>query len=307
MTGSQRTTLPTYALIGVARAGTTAIAEALRRHPGAFFTTPKEPHYFAFAGQSLAFTGPGDDTGINQAAITDTGAYLALYDGSGDSLARGEGSVSTFYYYEHAIPAIHSLSPELRMIVVLRDPVDRAFSSFQYQRMRGREPESDFAAALAAEPSRREAGWHHIWHYTGMSRYADALEAFISTFGRERLCVLMYDDVVADPEAALQQVYRHLGLDPAGAPVPGAPRVNTSGETRLATVQAVANQLRRRPAIRKAGRLLVPFAARERLRRWNQGSASVPESMRRELAPTFAADLDRVERLLGRSVPRWGR
>lgn len=300
-------TLPTFAVIGAARSGTTAITEALRRHPAAFVTTPKEPHYFAFAGQELAFRGPGDAEGINLAAVTDTERYLALYDGSDGYVARGEGSVSTLYYHQEATKAIAAVNPAMRLLVVLRDPVDRAFSSFQYQRMLGREPEPDFATALGLEEERRAAGWHHLWHYSAMSRYADALEAFTRTFGADQLCVLMYDDVTTDPSGALRRTYEHLGLDPGGAGVAGAPRVNSSGSARSKRTQAALNRMSGSPRLKSAGKRVVPFAVRERVRQWNQSETTVPRGARDALAPRFVGDLARAEEILGRRLPAWGR
>jgi hypothetical protein len=300
-------TLPTFAVIGAARSGTTAVIEALRRHPDAFVTDPKEPHYFAFAGSPPRFTGPGDDTGINARAITSTDAYLALYAAAAASPARGEGSVTTLYYYEHAIAAIEALCPDLRLVVLLRDPVERAFSSYQYLRVRGRESATDFRTALALEDTRRADGWQHLWHYTAMSRYADALSAFVAAFGRDRLCVLAYDDLSASPGPALDRVYRHLGLAPDRAGGAAAPRVNTSGSTRSALAQRLLTRPGGPAPLRRAARRLVPYAMRERVRSWNQAQASLGAADRADLAPLFFDDLDRVERLLGIRLPRWGR
>ncbi len=299
-------TLPTFAVIGAARSGTTAITEAVRRHPDAFVTQPKEPHYFAFAGQPPRFTGPGDDSGINQRAVTRTDDYLALYRGGESRVARGEGSVTSLYYFDHAIPVMAELVPDLRLVVVLRDPVERAFSSFQYLRLRGREVEHDFLTAVSLEDRRREAGWQHLWHYTAMSRYADALAAFVEAFGRERLCVLVYDDLAADP-APLHEVYRHLGLDPVRAPAGGAPRVNTSGRSRSRLASSALHRLEGRAGVRRAARRLVPYQVRERVRGWNQQPAELTRAERTALAPRFVEDLDRTERLLGIKLPVWGR
>ncbi len=296
-------TLPNFAIIGAARSGTTAIAEALRRHPDAFVTTPKEPHYFAFAGQALDFRGPGDAEGINATAVTDPAAYRLLYEGSELRLARGEGSVSTLYFFRSAIPTISATNPDMRLVAVLREPVDRAFSAFQYLRVRGREPEADFATAVSLEAGRRAAGWHHLWHYTAMSRYADAVEAFLAAFGPDRLRVLFYDEVTADPATALRQVYVHLGLDPGRAPVTEAPHVNRSGRPRSVRTQAAINSLGSSPRMRRAGRLLVPFGVRERVRGWNQTTESVSLDVRAELAPLFKDDLARLAGLVGRSLP----
>src|SRR5688572_19388263 len=123
---------PTFLVAGAGRCGTTGLVEGLRTHPDVFVTHPKEPHYFALHGQTVDFKAPGDQATINQVAVTDRDAYLALYDGAGNARARGDGSVSTLYYYQRAIPEILAVNPEMRIVIMLREPVDRAFSSYQY-------------------------------------------------------------------------------------------------------------------------------------------------------------------------------
>jgi len=89
-----------FVVVGAARAGSTAVTEALRAHPHIFVTRPKEPHYFALSGRPVNFSGPGDDTTINRVAVTDVEQYRAHYPPGGGYRALGEGSVSTLYYHE---------------------------------------------------------------------------------------------------------------------------------------------------------------------------------------------------------------
>ena len=106
-----------------------------------FVTQPKEPHYFALHGTTPAFTAPGDDATINRVAVTDRHAYLALFPPEHDFIAYGDGSVSTLYYHERAIPEILATCPDVRVVVMLREPVARAYSAFQYLAARGFEPQ----------------------------------------------------------------------------------------------------------------------------------------------------------------------
>ncbi len=297
-------TIPTFVVAGAARAGTTALTEGLRSHPDCFVTTPKEPHYFAFAGEKPAFTGPGDREGINKKAITRREDYLALYRGAGSLVARGDGSASTLYYYDKAIAEIESINPAMRVVIVLRDPVERANSSFQYLRGMGRETVTDFGSALDLEAGRIAAGWHHLWHYAGMSHYADAVEAFVSTFGTA-VHVVFYDDLVRDAEQTLASVYRHLGVDPGRAPGGGTPTVNASGQPRLVGVDRAFAALRRSMVVRSAVRRSVPYRTREKIRSWNLTGAAAPPTARARLRPMFAADLARLADVLGRELPPW--
>ena len=89
------------------------------------------------AGETAAFSGPGDAETINRVAVTDPAAYRELFRGAESFAARGDASVSTLYYSAKAAPRLKALNPDARVILVLRDPVDRAFSSHQYLRNRG--------------------------------------------------------------------------------------------------------------------------------------------------------------------------
>ena len=97
-----------------------------------FVTTPKEPDYFAYPGQRLSFRGPGDDLAVNHPSVTDRADYLALYPHNPGPEALGEGSVSTLYHYERSIPEIRQVAPDARIVVLLREPVERAHSAFDY-------------------------------------------------------------------------------------------------------------------------------------------------------------------------------
>ena len=207
---------PQFLIIGAARSGTTALFQYLAEHPGLFLTEPKEPHYFALAGSTPAFTGPGDRQTINRLAVPDREAYLRLYRDARPDQVRGEASVSTMYYPE-AVTRVREMVPDARLVCMLRDPVDRAFSAYGFMRTRGWEPCETFEEALADEPRRIAEGWHHIWHYAAMSRYGEQLRHVREVFPREQLLVLRHGDMTADPDAVLARVYAHIGVR-AGPP-----------------------------------------------------------------------------------------
>jgi hypothetical protein len=300
------TTGPDFVVAGAARAGTTALVEGLRRHPEVFLTAPKEPHYFALHGREPDFRGPGDDRHLNQVAVTRLEDYLALYP-TGGTARCGEGSVSTLYYHERALPEILRMNPDLRVVVLLREPVERAWSSFQYLRNSGREPLTDFLAAVAAEPARRDARWHHLWHYTAMSHYADALDAFRSTLGRDQVGVWFHDDLDRDHAGTVRDVLRFLEVDPALAKDAAVARVNASGAPRLAWANRAMAWASARPALRDTARRVTTWQFREAVRTRLLRRDDVPTAARRELGPLFTADLRRLRALLddGRALPAW--
>ncbi len=296
---------PTFLIAGAARAGSTAVAEALRTHPDAFVTQPKEPHYFAFAGQKVAFTGPGDDATINRVARTDRDDYLSLFPREHRYLALGEGSVSTLYYHDRSIPAIQAINPEMRIIILLRDPVERAYSSYQYLRVRGFEPLDDFLTAVEEEPRRRQAGWHHLWHYTAMSRYAESVGRFRQAFGPDQVGVWFYDSLTESPQRCLAEIHAFLGLDVERAASSQPPKVNVSGKPRQAVLQSAIRWASRHEVARNTLKRTVPFGLRERVRSLNLRPNQAPAADRAQLADRFAADLETLADLLGQPLPAW--
>lgn len=301
---------PTFLIAGAARAGTTSLAEGLRQHPRVFVTQPKEPHYFAFHGQRVDFRGPGDADTINRVVVSDRAAYLRLFPrqhdaGAPDFLALGDGSVSTLYYAERAAPEIVALNPELRVVVVLREPVDRAYSSFQYLRARGFEPAEHFLDAVADEPARRAAHWHHLWHYLAMSHYAADLQILQDTLGRAQVGVWFYDDLQRDYAGTLRGVQDFLGLPVDTAQDLAVPRVNVSGTPRLPVVSKAIQKATSNAVLRRTVRRLTSYRLREMVRRSGLRPAAATAAERAELAPRFTADLQRLRPLVDGPVPTW--
>ncbi len=298
-------TTPNFLVVGAGRAGTTGLVEGLRTHPRVFVTSPKEPHYFGLHDTRVQFQGPGDDATINRVAMTDRASYLTLYADTDGFLARGDGSVSTLYYAGHAVPEILDMNPQMRLVVMLREPVDRAYSSYLYMRGRGFEPCDRFSDALDDEERRRELNWHHLWHYTAMSRYADGLSRLQNSVGRDRVGVWFYDDLQARYAAVVSEVLRFLDVPPDDAEAVGVGRVNVSGTPRNALVHRAIPWLTRNEALRSTVKKMTSFEFRERLRRSSLRPSSVPPEVREQVTGRFDEDLRRVGELVDGPVPDW--
>jgi len=298
-------TVPTFLVVGAGRSGTTGLVEGLRTHPRVFVTQPKEPHYFALHGQTAAFRGPGDAATINRLAVTDRDDYLDLFPQQHDYLALGDGSVSTLYYADRAVDEMRSVNPDMQAVVILRDPVERAYSSYLYMRARGFEPEENPLDAFADEPRRRAENWHHLWHYESMSRYAGNLATLQQALGRDRVGVWFHDHLTDDYAGTVSSVLRFLGLPPDPAEGAGVPRVNVSGTPRLAIVQRAIVAATRNDVIRRTVKGATSFRLRERIRRSSLRPSSVPPEVQRHFAGCFDDDLAALAPLLGATRPPW--
>ncbi|MGY1987910.1 sulfotransferase family protein [Blastococcus sp. SYSU DS0669] len=291
-----------FLVIGAARSGTTALTSFLGEHPDVFVSTPKEPHFLAFPGGAPVFTGLGDDDLVNRTAVREEESWRALFDGRAEP-RLGEGSVTTLAHPGSAIPAIERCcAPGCRLVVMLRDPVDRAFSSWLYLRSRGYDA-GTFEECLAAEEERTRAGWSHMWQLARLSRYAEQLAPFTAAFG-DRLLVVVQEEFSADPAGHLRRVLEFLEVDPS-VPIDPTRRVNASGLPRSRAVTAAQNVLRRSPALRRLVTAAVPQRQRERVRAANLAPTTIDPATRAGLAASFADDVGALQDLLGRRLTAW--
>lgn len=296
-------TKPNFLIIGAARSGTSALAEFLRQHPDVYFSDPKEPHFLSFAGETLRFQGRGDDIMMNQRAITDSDGYWKLFEGAKSNQAVGEGSVSTLYYHAQSIPRILEHLPNVKLIVVLRNPIDRAFSSYLYMRSRGHEEHTDFGQALDAEASRMTDHWHHIWHYTHMGFYEEQLAPFRQAFG-DRLRVYLHEDMTQCGTSFFQDIYSFLGVDPGFRPKTEI-EINRSGEPKNQLLQRLIRETVRRPWLRTLVRTALPRQLRMRLQSGNLKRDEMPQDARQRLTTLYTPRVRQLSQMLGRDLEPW--
>lgn len=173
--------LPNFLIIGAAKAGTTSLYSYLKQHPDIFMSSWKEPKFFSLEGEKLDFQGPSQI--INTDSINNLESYLELFEGVKDETAIGEAS--PIYLYSPKAPAnIKKYIPDAKLIVVLRHPAERAFSSFAHLIRAGYETLS-FEEALEEEPQRIKEKWAPLWYYKEKGFYAQQLERYFELFDRE--------------------------------------------------------------------------------------------------------------------------
>lgn len=218
-------TLPDFLVIGAPKAGTTALHSALSRHPGLFMSPVKEPKFFLTDGPPPARGGGPGDVQTYREHVWRREDYEALFAAAPAGSLCGEST--PFYLYDHAAQRrIRALIPQARLIVILRDPVERAHSNWTHLWSAGLEPIGDFVRACAAEDERAAAGWAAFWHYTRLGRYGEQLDHLFTVFPRDQVLILRYRALVDVPEAALDDICGFLGV-PQGI-IAEVPRENVT-------------------------------------------------------------------------------
>jgi hypothetical protein len=202
--------LPDFLIAGVPKAGTTALHAALTRHPQLFLPAVKEPKFFLSDGPPGNSGGPGDAQ-TYQEHIWRREDYEKLFVPAPRGSRRGEAT--PFYLYDTAAhERMHRLIPNARIVLLLRDPVDRAHSNWTHLWTAGLEPEADFLTACRLEAERKAAGWADFWHYVSLGRYGEQLQHLLRFYSREQILLLRYQDLRYAPAATLDRVCEFIGV-----------------------------------------------------------------------------------------------
>ena len=294
--------LPTFLVIGAARSGTTALYLYLRQHPNVFMSRGKETNFFAFEGEALDFRGPGAEF-VNNSVVT-LNAYCRLFADAPEGAAIGEAS-PLYLYSPHAAERIHARLPDARLIAILRNPIEQAYSHYLYARKEAIEPLPDFMAALDAQEDRRKARWQPLFQYVDFARYHVQLRRYLAHFRRDRIKLFLYEDFAADPVRVMQQIFRFIGVDDAFVPDVSV-RANAGGVPKSEWWQSVV--MRPNPASKLIGSLLPPEArrrVRDALSGINTRREGMPAEARARLRRELRSDIVALQALIERDLSKW--
>lgn len=296
--------MPNFLVIGASKSGTTSIHRYLEQHPEVYVSTLKEPKFFALEGERPDYKGPGDGEAWRD-SVTSIGEYEALFDGTTDERAVGEVS-PVYLYSEKAVGRIKHHVPDAKLIAVLRNPVERAYSSFLHKRRDGREPFDDFVQALDAEDERMREGWAYGWRYTRVGFYYGQLKRYFDAFAPGQIRVYLYEDLMDDPVGLMWDIYGFLGVDDTFIPDMSR-RHNVSGIPKNRFVHSL---LRGRNPVKTALKPLFPKEMRKRLlvdlQNRNLKKAPVmPSEARRRLTEAYREDILKLQGLIDRDLSGW--
>ncbi|MEM7273457.1 MAG: sulfotransferase [Actinomycetota bacterium] len=288
---------PSFFVIGAYRSGTTTLYRLLRQHPGVFLPLKKEPNFFAVDGN------PDASDVLREWAVLDRPSYEALYRDCGPDQVAGDVSPE-YLASPYVAPHLAATVPDARLVAVLRNPIDRAWSDFLLHRRDGNEPCERFADALDQQEARTRDGDHRAGHYIDTGRYADQLRRYHDHFDPSQLQVHTFEDLTADPVGTMGQIFGHIGVA-TDVEIDPEPPVNASGVPRN---PAVASLLKARNHLR-------PYVNRsmiERVRpvweRFLSGQLDRPmlsDQDRARLVELYADEIEDIGQILGRDLSHW--
>lgn len=314
MRGSQATVAdtptrtPNFVIIGAAKSGTTSLYRYLSQHPRIYMSPRKHTRFFAYETENPAFRGPGPVDPPTPYAVADIESYHALFDGVTDETAVGEASHS-YLYQAQAAERIKDYEPGIKLIAILRNPAERAFSHHRQLVRNGRERIASFTEALEAEDARVRDDWWPDFHYSGIGLYHQQLQRYFEQFGQDQIKVYLYEDLSRDPASMLRDVFRFLEVDDSFMPEASI-RYNASGLPKNRAVHTILQKLRRvEPA---ASRVFSERQMRFLLRigsglhNRNLTSQRLSPELRAEVTEAhFREDILKLQSLIRRDLSAW--
>lgn len=249
MSHDTETFAPDFFVVGAAKAGTTAIYNWLSVHEEVFVPMVKEPGFFAYKNRrAQPRKGPFDPKYCAQITTSERD-YRSLYKTAGQRLC---GDVSPVYLLDENAPAeIYTARQDARIIMVLRNPVERAFSQFMHHIRDGLEESPTFEEALKKEDQRLRDGWSWGHGYATHGHYLAQVQRFFERFPRHQILVLEFNALQVSPELCWQKICDHLGIETT--PLKYNEKVNVaSGLSTVPSRPGVLRSLQHPGAVQKA-------------------------------------------------------
>jgi len=293
---------PDFFIVGAPKCGTTAMQDYLGQHPDIFMPEMKEAHFFGADLDAPVF-------------FRDEKKYLALFTKAQNERRVGEASVY-YLYSKRAATEIKAFAPDASIIAMLRNPVEMIYSLHSQRLYNGNEDIEDFEAALDAEEDRKRGlrlpKDRHLLaglFYRDVAKYSDQLQRYIETFGREKLKVIIFDELKRNTAEVYKDTCLFLGVDPTFNPLIRV--INGNKGVRSVTYR---NIIFRPSVLRTVARRVIPDTPRRKIikvlervnLKYEERPPMNPE-LKQRLKEEFRPEVEKLSHLLGRDLTYWSR
>jgi hypothetical protein len=310
--------LPNVVIAGERRSGTTSLAKWLEVHPDVYLHPRLDMAYFVddpLVGRRQWLDGEVDRDAWEQTHSVDH--YCSLFVAGEGKTAIGEKSAD-YLFWQPAHERLARFLPEAKFIIILRDPVQRAWSHYWNEVGKGRETLS-FVDALRAERARCRGSAYARDHLSYRTRgyYDVSLKRFYQCVARDRVHVVVLEECLANPVKSLADVFAFMGVDPQLGLQRAGQQFNENWTTiprpwtclpGLKTADRLWNQLAQRAARRISSDIYRARRIHQRLMwisRRNKTHMALPRQLRRDLADHFEPNIKHLERMIDRPLDIW--
>lgn len=308
MKNNTKESLPNFLIVGAAKSGTTSLHAYLSRHPDVLMSTPKEPKYFSNKINTISFSGEGDIEAYNNIVKSKT-EYENLFKAEKDFIIKGESSADSLYYFKKVIPLIKKELKEPYILILLRNPIQRAFSAYSHLIRDEREINS-FEEGLIKESERKELGYEFIWYYKDAGLYYNQVKSYMENF--KNCKVILFDDLKKDSQLVVDDICDFLKL--TKFKIKKDKVYNISGIPKKNLQTFLYNKfIKKRSFLRKvAGMFLkenqkkqIAIFLKEVLFSKQLKKLEMKPETKNKLIDFFKEDILKLEKLIGRDLQHW--
>lgn len=298
--------MPNFLIIGAPKAGTSSLYAYLKQHPEIYMSSVKEPHFFMLDGREVDFQGPGDRIRFSS-AVYQLEDYQKLFEGASNEIAIGEAS-TTYLGSDKAAYHIKQHIPDVKLIAILRNPIDAAYASFLHLMRDGDESINIFSLALQAEQERIKNNWGLMWRYQQKGFYSQQVKRYLELFERSQIRIYLYEEFKEEPRKVLFDIFSFLNVDPSFDP-----NMSLKHNVSAMPKSMMMNKILAKPnPIKDTLKLLVPSGIRsqlyEKIRVWNLNEFRKPEISVKDkgyLKQVFQDDILKLQDLIERDLSAW--
>lgn len=306
-----RQKLPNLIIPGAQKSGTTYLVSLLAQHPKIFVPTAKEPAYF-LANRFDEIVWPNGKP--RRYAFKDLEDYLSLYENAPtESLWRVDATTGYFCYPDIA-SAVKEMCGSCKVICLIRQPVERAWSAHQYQIEKGGESINDFQEALRFQENRDlDKTVAHPYIETGM--YAQNIGHWVKNFGLENVHILTFENLIKNSQKELDKILDFLRVEGHDFNLKTEKNQTTSPPTGIKRLVLEIFVTGSDNTLRRLLRALIPSETREKIRRkfkrhlrGKQISNEVKRpnpAVKSELMKIFSEDMEALERVYNVDLSQW--
>ena len=297
--------LPNLLIVGAAKCGTSSLHKYLDQHPQIFMSEVKEPRFISSQVNPFPLNGPGDHK-VEAWYVKDYNGYTKLFEGSDGYPVVGESSADTLYFYERTIPVIKKYLGDPKIIIMLRNPVKRAFSAYQHL-VRDMREDLSFEDGLVEEYNRIKNNFELIYHYTTASLYYDSVKAFLDNFSSVK--IILTEEQESRPQQVLRDIFRFLNVDP-NCDVNTEIRYNISGKPKSQWLHQFffeGNMARKlaQPIVRRLFSHETRIRIAQKIQEKNLTRLTINPDTKKKLQEFFEEDIQNLEKLLNRDLSLW--
>ena len=298
---------PNLFIVGAAKCGTTSLYYYLSQHPEVFDCPVKEPHHFT-ANYELKFLISGILKNTKPLlAYKQLSNYLALYKNANNHKIVVDASVA-YILFDNIANAIQNFNNKAKIIILLRNPIERAFSAYSHNKRAG--GTLSFQEDLEIEDKESVLGIFRWTHYKKNGLYYDNVKHYLDTFGQEKVLILFNEDLESNPQKVLSKVCDFLMIDASFVPKIDFTKQNTAHLPKNPKINHLLNKFSQYSMLWNGLKKIFPIQFLRRLKLKINPLMPFQETLTNEktiqqLKAYYKEDINKLVTLLNRDLSAW--